>query len=787
MKPSKHTGTIALLGLLLLTGASRVQGQITETHTFTTNRVVPDGNAAGLSEVRTLSSAIATIASVKVRLKVSGEFNGDLYGYLRHGTGFAVLLNRTGRSTTNSAGYDDSGFDVTFQTGAPSGDIHVYRDAVTPSAGSPLTGTWEPDGRNLDPAGVTHETPRTATLASFNGLDAAGEWTLYLADVESGGTNLLTSWELEITGGVYPTLAWSPADITYGAALGSGQLNATAAHAGTNVPGTFSYSPSAATVLDSGNGQPLSVTFTPTDGSSFLAVSTSLTINVAKAPLTLTANGASRGYGDSNPAFTGSFSGVQNGDSLTDNYSCSATASSSVGTYSVVPAAGGSRLTNYSVTLANGTLTVTNAPLTVAAGNASRPYGAANPAFTGTITGIKNSESITATYACGADLMSAVGTYPIVPTPGGATLANYTVTIENGTLTVGQAPLTVAADNATRVFGAPNPSFTGTITGILNSDSITATYHTAANATTPVGTYSIVPSPSGARLANYAVTTSNGSLTITAASSSALLASSANPALPGANVTFTLTLSAVSPATGTPTGYVQFSIDGSNVGSPVALSGGVATYSTTALAHGTHVVSAAYAGDGNFTGTSASLSPDQNINTPPVAGADTIERYPTQGVKVRLTTLLANDSDADGDTVSIAVAGTSANGGVLTVSGDWVFYTPAAGFTNSDSFTYTLTDSHGGSVTGTVAVAIKADNGPAQNLAVTDLGNGSFRIDGSGIPGRTYRLQYSDSMSPATWENLPGASVTANGVGAFTATDTPPGGVAERYYRAVYP
>ena len=787
MKPMKPIGRSAILGLLLLAGAARVNGQMLETYTFTTNRLVPDGNAAGLIEARTINSAIANIASVTVKLKVTGEFNGDLYAYLRHGSGFTVLLNRTGRSTTNSAGFDDSGLDVTFQAGAANGDIHVYRNTVTPSAGSPLTGIWEPDGRCADPASVTNESPRTATLASFNGLNATGDWTLYLADTESGGSNMLTSWELDIAGGVYPTIAWSPANITYGAALGASQLNAAATHASTNVPGTFSYSPASATVLDSGNSQPLSVVFTPTDTASFLSVTSSVTIDVSKAALTLTADSTSRGYGATNPVFTGSFSGVQNGDSLTASYTSSATTNSPIGTYAIVPAAGGTRLTNYNVSLVNGTLTVTNALLLVAADNASRPYGDANPAFTGTITGIKNSESITATYASSATATSPIGTYAIVPTPAGDTLTNYSVTLQNGVLTVGQAALTVTANDTNRLFGAPNPSFTGTITGIKNGDTITATYNTDANASSPVGTYAIVPTPAGAQLTNYAVTAHNGTLTIGIASSSATLATSANPALSGASVTFTMTVSAVSPATGTPTGNVQFTIDGSDVGSPVALSGGVATCATAALSHGTHTVSATYAGSGNFTGSSASLSPVQNINTPPIAGADTIERYPTQGVKVRLATLLANDSDADSDPLSIVVTGSSANGGTITVSGNWVFYTPASGFTSADSFTYTLTDGHGGSVTGTVTVAIKVDNDPAQNLFITQLGDGRFSIQGGGIPGRTYRLQYSASLAPANWQDLAGATVTPDATGWFTYTDTPPGGTTERYYRTVHP
>jgi hypothetical protein len=57
--------------------------------------------------------------------------------------------------------------------------------------------------------------------------------------------------------------------------LGSGQLNATA-----NVPGTFSYSPAAGTVLPIGNGQTLSVTFTPTDSVDYSQATKSVLINV---------------------------------------------------------------------------------------------------------------------------------------------------------------------------------------------------------------------------------------------------------------------------------------------------------------------------------------------------------------------------------------------------------------------------------------------------------------------------------------------------------------------------
>jgi hypothetical protein len=81
-----------------------------------------------------------------------------------------------------------------------------------------------------------------------------------------------------------PAVTWdSPADITYGTALGATQLDASA-----SVPGSFSYSPAAGTVLHAGNGQALDVIFTPTDTTDYNTVTASATINVLKATPVLT-------------------------------------------------------------------------------------------------------------------------------------------------------------------------------------------------------------------------------------------------------------------------------------------------------------------------------------------------------------------------------------------------------------------------------------------------------------------------------------------------------------------
>ena len=154
--------------------------------------------------------------------------------------------------------------------------------------------------------------------------------------------------------------------------------------------------------------------------------------------------------------------------------------------------------------------------LVVTAINAGRFYGDANPTFLGTITGLNSGDTITVVYNTVANPGSAVGDYAIVPTlvdPDGQ-LGNYVVVINNGTLTVTPAPLTVIADDATRAAGAPNPTFTGTIAGVKNGDAITATQDSAATTDSQQGTYPIVPTVSGAT-SNYSVSISNGTLTVT--------------------------------------------------------------------------------------------------------------------------------------------------------------------------------------------------------------------------------------------------------------------------------
>jgi filamentous hemagglutinin family protein len=247
------------------------------------------------------------------------------------------------------------------------------------------------------------------------------------------------------------------------------------------------------------------------------------TLTITKALLTVTADDASREYGLANPTFTGSISGFRNGDTASVisglAYGTVATTASNVGTYSITGS--GATATNYDFAYVPGTLTITKALLTVTADNASREYGLANPAFTGSISGFRNGDTASVisglAYGSSAVLNSAVGTYAI--TGSGATATNYDFSYVPGTLTITKALLTVTADNVSREYGLANPTLTGTISGLRAGDTASVvsglTYATVATTGSAVGSYAITAS--GGTATNYDFSYVPGTLTVTRA------------------------------------------------------------------------------------------------------------------------------------------------------------------------------------------------------------------------------------------------------------------------------
>jgi subtilisin-like proprotein convertase family protein len=197
--------TVLAASVMALPLAGTVQGQIATTNITSTsvNSLIPDGNPTGLSSSTSISGVYSLnyITSVTVNLDITGGFNGDLYAYLAGPAGeFTVLLNRTGITSGNSFGYSDTGFNITFSDGSP--NIHLYQnDSPSYNGGGQLTGTWAPDGRNIDPQSAPSafdSASPTADLSAFNGNSPNGTWTLFVADMSSGGQGTLVSWGLTV-------------------------------------------------------------------------------------------------------------------------------------------------------------------------------------------------------------------------------------------------------------------------------------------------------------------------------------------------------------------------------------------------------------------------------------------------------------------------------------------------------------------------------------------------------------------------------------------------------------
>lgn len=258
------------------------------------------------------------------------------------------------------------------------------------------------------------------------------------------------------------------------------------------------------------------------------------TIVIKKADLTATAVNKSREYGDENPSFDFEFSGYKYDDSNKSGVlstqplgATTATHASPVGDYPIVVTGGESA--NYNIIPVSATLTIAPAPLAIGIRNETRRYGEENPSFTFTYEvfkngetpetpGVMNSMPVATTTA---DISSPFGTYPV--TISGAAALNYSITYDDGELSVIKAVLTAMADDKSKVYGDENPQLTISYTGFKNGENETTAgitkfpqVSTTVDKSTPVGTYDIEISDD-AEAVNYDVDVIKGTIKVSQA------------------------------------------------------------------------------------------------------------------------------------------------------------------------------------------------------------------------------------------------------------------------------
>ncbi len=163
-------------------------------------------------------------------------------------------------------------------------------------------------------------------------------------------------------------------------------------------------------------------------------------------------------------------------------------------------------------------------------------------------------------------------------------------------------------------------------------------------------------------------------------------------------------------------------LDGGGAGvDTAAFSGTRANYNVTSGTGGSLIVADLRTGapDGTDTVRNVAFLKFSDVTIPvgsvsnqsPIAVADTATTNEDTVLTVPAATLTGNDSDPDGDPLTITAVGSASNGAVALNAGN-VIFTPTLNFNGAAGFTYTLSDGKGGTATGNVGVTVNPVNDP---------------------------------------------------------------------------
>jgi RHS repeat-associated protein len=419
-----------------------------------------------------------------------------------------------GNSTLGNNGNPFNGITVSVSPSATtlfSGQTQQFTATVNNSANSAVSWTISPAGVGSISSSGLYTAPPSVTALQTVTITATSQ-----ADTSKSATATVT---LEVTKAT-PTITWAtPGAITYGTALSSTQLDATA-----SVAGTFVYTPAAGSVLAAGT-QALSVTFTPTNTTSYNTATATVTLAVNKATPAITwATPAAITYGtalsttqlDATASVAGMFA-----------YTPSSGTVLSAGSQTLSVTFTPTVTADYSTATAVVPLTVNQASQTISFTAASPvTYGVSSISLSATASsGLPVTFSVTSgSGSISGSTLTITGAGTVVVAANQAGNASYSAAAQvTQSIVVTQAVLTVTAGNASRAYGAANPSFTDTMTGFVNGDTSSVvsgspSLTTTATSTSAVGTYPINAAAGTLSAANYSFAFVAGTLTVTQAS-----------------------------------------------------------------------------------------------------------------------------------------------------------------------------------------------------------------------------------------------------------------------------
>ncbi|WP_060774286.1 MBG domain-containing protein [Pseudomonas aeruginosa] len=248
---------------------------------------------------------------------------------------------------------------------------------------------------------------------------------------------------------------------------------------------------------------------------------------------TLTANDATRVYGDVNPTLTATMSGINAIDAYVNSQfndlyqataSTTATQASNVGQYAITGNANGSEYFSqrYQLVRQDGKLTVTPAQLIVSADAKTKVYGDADPTLTYQVSGLKNSDTAAGVLSGNLGRVAGenVGNYGILQGGLGLNTANYTLSYVGNDLRITPAQLNVIADAKTKVYGDLDPALTYQVSGLKRGDTAGAVLNGGSLSRVAgenVGVYGIHQGGLGLVSSNYTLNYQGNNLTITKA------------------------------------------------------------------------------------------------------------------------------------------------------------------------------------------------------------------------------------------------------------------------------
>jgi sugar lactone lactonase YvrE len=423
---------------------------------------------------------------------------------------------------------------------------------------------------NGDTTSVITGTPVLSTTATKS--SPLGSYPITVAKGTLSAANYtftLVNGILNVTQGQTQTINFAPIpNVTYGA-------NAMTLHAAasSSLSVTFSASGPAqiqgSTLVVTGAGTVVVTATQPGDATYAPATPVTQSFTVDPAPLMITPVNVSRTYGTPNPAFSYTVSGFVGGDtkavlSGAPIFATAATPASDVGSYPITITQGNLFSTNYTFTFGNGTLTITQAAQAITFGDVK------DTAYT-------QSETLAATASSGLPVQytatGAVKLHPaadgssvtVSPTDLGPVMITATQTGNQNyspapaatvTFNVVKAEATVLVQNASRAFGASNPTFQYQIKlfpGDQAPDPVAPPYFTGtpdisttATESSPPGTYDIVATPGTLTAEHYYFTFTDGTITVTSASSYIITTTPTSLTVPrGSTRQLTVTLSPV--------------------------------------------------------------------------------------------------------------------------------------------------------------------------------------------------------------------------------------------------